>query len=157
MVVGLRGELDVADAMSVAASLAAIAAGQPQIIVDLAGLEFIDSSGVAALARGRKLARQAGGDMLLAAPRQQVLRVLAGIRLIDAFHVHLSVDEAVGEVTRDHLSGASGTAGAARLLRGPFATGDGEGRRSQQEDGETGAAAGKRILPTGIRIFTSRR
>ena len=72
VVVGLRGELDVADAVSVAASLAAIAAGHPQVIIDLAGLEFIDSSGVAALARGRKLARQAGGDMLLAAPRQQV-------------------------------------------------------------------------------------
>jgi hypothetical protein len=28
----------------------------PQIIVDLAGLEFIDSSGVAALVRGRNLA-----------------------------------------------------------------------------------------------------
>jgi anti-anti-sigma factor len=60
----LRGELDLADAVSVAASLAAIAASQPQIIVDLAGLEFIDSCGVAALAHGRKLARQASGDML---------------------------------------------------------------------------------------------
>lgn len=32
VVVGLSGELDVADAVSVAASLAAVAAGQPQII-----------------------------------------------------------------------------------------------------------------------------
>ena len=66
VVVGLREELDVADATSIAALLAAIAASQPQIIVDLA------------------------------APRQQVLRVLAGIRLIDGFHVHPSVDEAAG-------------------------------------------------------------
>lgn len=100
VVVGLRGELDVADAVRVAAWLAAIAAGRPQVIVDLAGLEFIDSSGVAALARGRKLARQAGGDMLLAAPRQQVLRVLAAIRLTEAFHVHPSVDEAAGDAAR---------------------------------------------------------
>jgi anti-sigma B factor antagonist len=148
VVVGLRGELDIADAVSVAASLAAIAVGQPQIIVDLAGLEFIDSSGVAALARGRKLARQAGGDMLLAAPREQVLRVLACIRLSDAFRVHPSVDEAVGEVTQDRLSGASGTARAARLLCGSFAAGDGEGRRSQQEDGET-TAAGTTVLSAG--------
>ena len=35
---------------------------------------------MAALARGRKLARPAGGDMLLAAPLRQVLRVLAPIR-----------------------------------------------------------------------------
>jgi anti-sigma B factor antagonist len=96
VVVALRGELDVADAVSVAAALAAVAARERAIIVDLAGLEFIDSSGVAALARGRKHARHAGGDLLLAAPRQQVLRVLTLTRLIDVFPVHASVDEAAG-------------------------------------------------------------
>ena len=93
--VGLRGELDVADAVSDTAWLAAIAAGRPQIIIDLAGLEFIDSSGVAALVRGRRQARHAGGELLLAAPQQQVLRVLTLTRLIDAFPVHASVAEAV--------------------------------------------------------------
>jgi anti-sigma B factor antagonist len=44
-------------------------------------LEFMDSSGVAALVRGRKHARHAGGDLLLAAPQQQVLRVLAITRI----------------------------------------------------------------------------
>ena len=71
-----------------------VAARAPEIIVDLAGLEFIDSSGVAALARGRKLARHAGGDLLLAAPQHQVLRVLTLTRLIDVFPVYASVDEA---------------------------------------------------------------
>jgi hypothetical protein len=37
VVVGLSGELDGADAVSVAASLAAIAAGYPQVIIALAG------------------------------------------------------------------------------------------------------------------------
>ena len=95
-VVALRGELDMADAASVAAALAAVAARQPEIIVDLSLLEFIDSSGVAALARGRKLARHAGGDLLLAAPQQQVLRVLVLTRLIEVFSVQASVDEAAG-------------------------------------------------------------
>jgi anti-anti-sigma regulatory factor len=49
----------VADAAGVAAALAVVAR-EPEIIVDLGGLEFIDYSGVAALARGRKLARHAG-------------------------------------------------------------------------------------------------
>jgi anti-anti-sigma factor len=44
VIVALRGELDIADAVSVAAALAAVAAREPEIIVDLAGLEFIDSS-----------------------------------------------------------------------------------------------------------------
>jgi anti-sigma B factor antagonist len=93
-IVVLRGELDIADAAGVAAALAAVAARNPEIVVDLAGLEFIDSSGVAALARGRKHARHAGGDLMLAAPRQPVLRVLTLTRLIDVFPVHSSVDEA---------------------------------------------------------------
>jgi anti-sigma B factor antagonist len=95
-VVALRGELEVADAASVAAALAAVAARAPEIIVDLAGLEFIDSSGVAALVLARVQARRAGGDLLLAAPQDQVLRVLAGIRLADVFCVHASVEEAAG-------------------------------------------------------------
>jgi anti-sigma B factor antagonist len=100
VVVTLRGQLDMAEAASVAAALAAVAASEPQIIVDLAALEFIDSSGVAALVRGRNLARRAGGELLLAAPQQQVLRVLTLTRLIDVFPLHATVDEAAGRSRR---------------------------------------------------------
>jgi anti-anti-sigma factor len=81
----------------VAAALTAVAAREPGIIVDLAGLEFIDSSGVAALARGRRRARQAGGDLILAAPQQKVTRVLAITRLADAFSVYATVEDAARE------------------------------------------------------------
>ena len=100
VVVALRGQLDMAEAAGAAAAFRAVAARGPQIIVDLAGLEFIDSSGVAALVRGRNLARQAGGDLLLAAPRQQVLRVLTLTRLVDVFPVHATVAEAAGHYRR---------------------------------------------------------
>jgi anti-sigma B factor antagonist len=99
-IVELHGELDVADAAAVVAVFEVIVALQPEIIVDLAGLEFIDISGVAALARGRKLARQAGGDLFLASPRRGVLRVLTVTRLIDILPVHASVDEAAGHARR---------------------------------------------------------
>jgi anti-sigma B factor antagonist len=95
-VVTLSGELDVADAARVVAALAATVARQCVIIVDLAGLEFIDSSGLAALIRVRTQARQAGGDVLLAAPQHQVLRVLALTRMLDDFSIHASIDEAAG-------------------------------------------------------------
>jgi anti-sigma B factor antagonist len=101
IVVSLRGELDLADAASAAAALTAVAARVPEIIVDLAALTFIDSSGVAALAHGRRQARRAGGNLVIAAPQQQVRRVLALTRLADAFSVHASVDEAAGR----HRSG----------------------------------------------------
>ncbi len=97
IVVAMHGELDQVDAASVAAALAAVAAPGPEIIVDLAALTFIDSSGVAALAHGRREARRAGGNLVLAAPQQQVRRVLAITRLSDAFSVHASVDEAIGQ------------------------------------------------------------
>ena len=100
VVVALRGELDLVDAADVAAALAAAVAREPRIIVDLAGLEFIDCSGVAALARGRRHARQAGGDLLLAAPQQRVLRILAITCLVGEFSVHASVEEAAASAGR---------------------------------------------------------
>jgi anti-sigma B factor antagonist len=94
VVVALRGELDLVDAAAVAAALKAVAAREPRIIVDLAGLEFIDASGIAALSRGRRHARDAGGDLLLAAPHGLVRRVLAIIWEADGLAVHASVAEA---------------------------------------------------------------
>ena len=94
VVVALRGELDLLDAAAAAAALGAVAARTPWIIVDLAGLEFIDATGVAALSRGRRHARNAGGDLLLAAPQGLVRRVLEIIWEIDGFAVYASVAEA---------------------------------------------------------------
>ena len=93
-VVALRGELDLMDAADVADALEAFAAREPRIIVDLSGLEFIDASGVVALSRVRRHARDAGGDVLLAAPRRMVRRVLSIIWEGDGFAVHASVAEA---------------------------------------------------------------
>jgi anti-sigma B factor antagonist len=104
VVVALRGELEIADAASVGAALVAVAARAAEIIVDLAGLEFIDASGVAALALARVQARRAGGDLLLAAPQDQVLRVLAVIHLAEVFCVHASVEEAAGSAARSRRS-----------------------------------------------------
>lgn len=61
VVVALRGELDLLYAPAVTTALEVLAARRPRIIVDLARLEFIDASGMAALARGRRHARNAGG------------------------------------------------------------------------------------------------
>jgi hypothetical protein len=40
-------------------------------------LDFIDASGVAALARGRDYARGRGGELFLSAPQEQVRKMLA--------------------------------------------------------------------------------
>ncbi len=94
IIVALRGELDIADAAAVTAALAAAAAGRRRTVVDLAGLAFIDCSGTAALARAQKRVRQLGGDLLVAAPQQQVRRVFVLSRLIDVVSVYASVEQA---------------------------------------------------------------
>jgi anti-sigma B factor antagonist len=100
VVVALNGELDVTGAASVIAALTAAAAGNPRIIVDLAALEYIDCYSLGALGRVRAQARQAGGDLLLVAPRGLVRRLLDLTGLIGVFAVHASVAEACGAAMR---------------------------------------------------------
>jgi anti-sigma B factor antagonist len=95
LVVTLRGELDLVDAAAAATALKAAADREPRIVVDLAGLDFIDVSGMAALARARRHARRAGGDLLLAAPRPQMTRLLSTPELAYRFSVYASAEEAV--------------------------------------------------------------
>ena len=93
-VVTLGGELDVMDAESAAEALSAIAARERMVIVDLAGLKFLDATGLAALMRARKHARTAGGELLLAAPQRPVLLVLSATRLVDVPPVHACLEDA---------------------------------------------------------------
>jgi anti-sigma B factor antagonist len=123
VVVALDGELDVSDAASIADALTSVAARDPQIIVDLAALEFIDCCALGALRRVRAQARQAGGDLLLAAPRPPVRRILALTGLIDVFSVHASVEDAVRiarpVVTAGQPAPAAGRRGAGQRYSWP--------------------------------------
>jgi anti-sigma B factor antagonist len=65
-------------------------AGQPCICLDLSGLDFCDSSGIARMARAWRDARQRGGQMVLRAPRQNVARMLAWMGLAELLPI---VDE----------------------------------------------------------------
>ncbi|MGN0147580.1 MAG: STAS domain-containing protein [Arthrobacter koreensis] len=54
----------------------AVAGGKQRIVVDLAGTDFMDSSGLGALIGCLKVARQAGGDLRIANVQPQVKMVL---------------------------------------------------------------------------------
>ena len=71
-----------------------IANGSPRIVVDLAGVEFIDSSGLGALVSGLKTARQAGGDLRLARAGEQVRTVLSLTNLDRVLRSHDTVGDA---------------------------------------------------------------
>jgi anti-sigma B factor antagonist len=55
---------------------AEVAGGNTHIAVDLSGVDFVDSSGLGALISGLRTARQAGGDLRIASPSEQVRLVL---------------------------------------------------------------------------------
>ena len=96
-VVVLRGELDTGDAEDTAAAVAALAAGGQQLIIDLEDLDFIDCHAAGALLGARETARQAGGDVLLAAPHGPVLRLLT---LLSVPGVHVGVAAAADSAGR---------------------------------------------------------
>lgn len=79
-----------------------MAACGPSIIVDLAGLEFVDSCGPGVLVHVLRWTRECGGDLSLAAPQQQVRRVLEITALIDVFSVYSSVEQAVSAAALAH-------------------------------------------------------
>jgi len=76
-VVHLAGRLNMVTAVQLREVMAsAVAEGRIRIAVDLSKVDFIDSSGLGALISGLKAARQAGGDLRIAAPNEQVRLVL---------------------------------------------------------------------------------
>jgi anti-sigma B factor antagonist len=77
-VIHLAGQLDALCAPQVRAAFAdAVATGHPRLVVDLAAVGFVDSSGLGGLISGLKAARIAGGDLRLAQPSAQVSALLA--------------------------------------------------------------------------------
>ena len=76
-VVHLVGGLDLQTAGAVKEHLAsAVAQGYRHLVVDLDGVPYMDSSGLAALIGGLKATRLAGGDLRLARPTDQTAMVL---------------------------------------------------------------------------------
>lgn len=73
---------------------AAIAGGRPRVVVDLEGTSFMDSSGLGALIGCLKSARQAEGDLRIAAPNEQVQMVLKLSNVDRILRSYDSVDEA---------------------------------------------------------------
>ena len=71
--------------------------GSNRLVVDLSGTDFIDSSGLGALISGLKVARQAGGDLRIAAPTDQVETVLSLTNLNRVLRAHPHPDTAFDE------------------------------------------------------------
>jgi anti-sigma B factor antagonist len=64
--------------------------------VDLSGVEYIDSSGVASLVEALQQAKARGQSLALASVSASALRVLELARLDKVFTIHASVAEGLG-------------------------------------------------------------
>lgn len=98
VVVKPTGRLNMVAAPSLRRELhALVESGYRQVVVDLSEIDLIDSSGLGALISGLKLARQAGGDLRIAAPTRQVVTVLELTNLNRVLRVHTSAESAFDE------------------------------------------------------------
>jgi anti-anti-sigma factor len=76
-IVAPRGRLDLSSAPTFREQVRQLVdSGSSRLVVDLGEVTFVDSSGLGSIIAGLKAARQAGGDLRIARPNQQVLLVL---------------------------------------------------------------------------------
>ena len=79
----LVGRLDLVSASTAKRRITdTVAEGARQLVVDLDGVTFIDSSGLSSLVAALKAARQAGGDLRIARPNEQA-RVILQMTTLD--------------------------------------------------------------------------
>jgi len=82
----VRGMLDVNSAPALIETIDDIIAERPpKLVVDLAGLDIIDSSGVAALVKLFKGVRASGGTMTVVGARDQPLAIFKLLRMDKVF------------------------------------------------------------------------
>jgi anti-sigma B factor antagonist len=92
VVVDIRGEVDVIGAAELSGVVRdLVAEGATDLILDLADVTFLDSTGVSALVASRSLCRSHDGDLTLRAPSPRAWRVLTITGLDGIFAVDRDV------------------------------------------------------------------
>ncbi len=92
----LSGRLDAGQAALLKNTLRQIVdGGSLRLVVDLAGVPFIDSAGLSALVYGLKMARRGGGDLVLIGVQPQTLTVLSLTMLDKVFPIHTTREAAL--------------------------------------------------------------
>jgi len=98
--VTLAGELDFASGAELATALARLTGRPRQIVVDLAPLEFVDSSGVKLLVTAARNAESDGGGLVLVSQTPTVRRVFEILHLSDVLTVIDDREQALADAER---------------------------------------------------------
>ena len=95
-VVTLSGELDATNNQELSEVLdKELGEGRRRFVVDLGGVGFVDSSGIATLVRFYKNVQAGSGEMCLAQPQPPVKRIFELTRLDQVFDIYPDFTEAV--------------------------------------------------------------
>lgn len=103
--VAVIGELDLASAPRVRTAVAAaVADGGTRLVLDLGGVDFIDSTGLGVVLGAVRRVRSAGGSIRLVVREPAVLKVFELTGLDQVLPILPSVDEAVAPASAVALS-----------------------------------------------------
>lgn len=98
-VIVVAGEIDVYTAPQLRDAISdLVAEGIFHIVVDMGGVEFLDSTGLGVLVGGLKRVRAHGGSMRLVCTSERLLKIFRITGLAKVFPIHDSVDDAVATV-----------------------------------------------------------
>ncbi len=87
-VVALEGEIDLHESQSVKEGISPLIEQKlPKILIDLSGVSYIDSSGIAVLIDGLQRTQSYGGRLLLCGMRETVMNIFQIARLDQVFPI----------------------------------------------------------------------
>jgi anti-sigma B factor antagonist len=102
-VIAVSGEIDVYTAPRLREKIISLVeAGRYELIIDLEGVEFLDSTGLGVLVGGLKRVRQHDGGIELVCTQSRILRIFRITGLSRVFDIYNTVEEArVGAESSD--------------------------------------------------------
>jgi anti-sigma B factor antagonist len=99
-ILDLRGDITLFNSPEIRKVLMALLRDQrvPQLFVNMTGVKYVDSSGIASLVEGLKIARDLGSRFVLYGLSKPAMTVLELTHLLRVFEVHGTEEEALAAV-----------------------------------------------------------
>jgi anti-anti-sigma factor len=111
VVVAVRGELDVVSSQLLDERLSEVSAGRDRVILDLSGVDFMDTTALAVIVGHWRRQVAAGGAFLLAGARYRYTKALWITGLADRLPMYETVEAALA-AARPEPGAAAGSDGA---------------------------------------------
>ncbi|MFE3636611.1 STAS domain-containing protein [Streptomyces cellostaticus] len=108
-VVHVSGDVDLHTAATLRAhALAVVNEGVPNLVLDLAGVDFVDSTGLSAFIGLLHTTQQAGGSLRLADVPDRLTRMVTMTGISELMPIHPTVADALAGGTADNAPGRAG-------------------------------------------------